>query len=83
MGPRATFGGIGAIHQTADPVAHPVSGDPNHYDRYFFNGFSPDGGGHARPLSQRGLQPEGFGGHRHTADAVGDLGERHVAGVVG
>lgn len=31
------------IHQTADPVAHPVSGDPNHYDRYFFNGFSPDG----------------------------------------
>jgi hypothetical protein len=31
------------IHQTAEPVAHPVSGDPNHYDRYFFNGFSPDG----------------------------------------
>lgn len=31
------------IHQTADPVAHPASGDPNHYDRYFFNGFTPDG----------------------------------------
>lgn len=31
------------IHQTADPIAHPVSGDPNHYDRYFFNGFTRDG----------------------------------------
>lgn len=31
------------IHQTADPVAHPASGDPNHYDRYFFNGFTRDG----------------------------------------
>ncbi|MDA8047823.1 MAG: hypothetical protein M0Z30_21760 [Actinomycetota bacterium] len=31
------------IHQTADPIAHPASGDPNQYDRYFFNGFTPDG----------------------------------------
>jgi len=31
------------IHQTADPVAHPSSADPNHYDRYFFNGFSRNG----------------------------------------
>lgn len=31
------------IHQTALPVAHPVSGDPNHYDRYFFNGFHTEG----------------------------------------
>lgn len=31
------------IHQTAEPVAHPASGDPNHYDRYFFNGFARDG----------------------------------------
>jgi hypothetical protein len=31
------------IHQTADPVATPSSGDPNHYDRYFFNGFSQNG----------------------------------------
>ena len=31
------------VHQTAMPVATPVSGDPNHYDRYFFNGFDPDG----------------------------------------
>jgi len=31
------------IHQTWQPVAHPESGDPNHYDRYFFNGYSKDG----------------------------------------
>lgn len=31
------------IHQTAEPIAHPESGDPNHYDRYFFNGYSKDG----------------------------------------
>lgn len=31
------------IHQTSEPIAHPVSGDPNQYDRYFFNGYSRDG----------------------------------------
>jgi len=31
------------IHQTAMPVAHPASGDPNHYDRFFFNGYHRDG----------------------------------------
>lgn len=31
------------IHQTEQPVAHTASGDPNHYDRYFFNGYSADG----------------------------------------
>jgi hypothetical protein len=31
------------IHQTALPVAHPASGDKNHYDRYFFNGYDVDG----------------------------------------
>ncbi|WP_214405714.1 hypothetical protein [Pseudonocardia lacus] len=31
------------VHQTADPVAVPASGDRNHYDRYFFNGYDPDG----------------------------------------
>ena len=31
------------VHQTSEPVAHPVSGDPNHYDRYFFNGYTDDG----------------------------------------
>jgi hypothetical protein len=29
------------VHQTVQPIAHPVSGDPNHYDRYWFNGYSP------------------------------------------
>lgn len=31
------------IHQTSEPIAHPESGDPGHYDRYFFNGYSKDG----------------------------------------
>jgi hypothetical protein len=30
------------IHQTPLPIAHPVSGDPNHYDRYWFNGYRDD-----------------------------------------
>jgi hypothetical protein len=31
------------IHQTAAPIAHPISGDRNHYDRYWFNGYQDDG----------------------------------------
>jgi hypothetical protein len=31
------------IHQTSQPIAVPASGDLNHYDRYFFNGYSRDG----------------------------------------
>jgi hypothetical protein len=31
------------IHPSADPIAHPATGDPNHYDRYFFNGHQRDG----------------------------------------
>ena len=31
------------IHQTALPMAHTVSSDPNHYDRYWFNGYTRDG----------------------------------------
>ena len=27
------------IHQTPEPIAQTVSADPNHYDRYFFDGF--------------------------------------------
>ena len=30
------------IHQTAEPVAY-AGTDRNFYDRYFFNGYSPDG----------------------------------------
>jgi hypothetical protein len=32
------------IHQTAMPVAQTFSGDANHYDRYFFNGYDADRG---------------------------------------
>jgi hypothetical protein len=31
------------IHQTAEPVAQPSTGDRNFYDRYFFNGYTRDG----------------------------------------
>ncbi len=31
------------IHQTPEPIAHPVSGNRNVYDRYFFNGYDRDG----------------------------------------
>ena len=32
-----------AIHQTPFPIAHPATGDPNQYDRYFFNGYDRAG----------------------------------------
>src|SRR6516225_8971949 len=28
------------IHQTAEPIAHPGTGDRNFYDRYFFHGYT-------------------------------------------
>lgn len=31
------------IHQTPLPVAHMATADPNHYDRYWFNGYDVDG----------------------------------------
>ena len=31
------------IHQTAEPLAHPETSDPNFYDRTWFNGYSKDG----------------------------------------
>ncbi|MGB8388063.1 hypothetical protein [Mycobacterium sp.] len=31
------------IHPSADPIAHPASADPNHYDRYWFNGHDREG----------------------------------------
>ncbi len=30
------------LHQTSLPIAHPASGDPNHYDRFWFNGYTED-----------------------------------------
>ncbi len=32
------------IHPGADPIAHPTTSDPNHYDRYWFNGHQKAGG---------------------------------------
>ena len=32
------------LHQTAEPVAY-AGTDRNFYDRYFFNGYAPDGSG--------------------------------------
>lgn len=31
------------LHQTWEPIGHPESGDPGHYDRYFFNGYNKEG----------------------------------------
>jgi hypothetical protein len=31
------------IHPSADPIAHPATSNPNHYDRYWFNGHQRDG----------------------------------------
>jgi hypothetical protein len=31
------------IHQTGAPINAPATGDRNHYDRYFFNGYDRDG----------------------------------------
>jgi hypothetical protein len=31
------------VHQTSLAMEQPQSGDPNHYDRYFFNGYTDDG----------------------------------------
>jgi len=31
------------IHQTGAPLHQPATGDRNHYDRYFFNGYDRDG----------------------------------------
>jgi hypothetical protein len=31
------------VHQSHLPIAHTATGDPNHYDRYFFNGYDSEG----------------------------------------
>ncbi len=51
------------VHQTSHPVAKTVSGDLNHYDRYFFNGYTRD----TRLFfaAAMGLYP-----NRHVADAA-------------
>ncbi len=51
------------IHQTHEPIAHTESGDPGHYDRYFYNGYSKDGS--VFFAAAMGLYP-----NRHVMDAA-------------
>ncbi|MFM7045032.1 MAG: hypothetical protein ACKOYG_05710 [Ilumatobacteraceae bacterium] len=51
------------IHQASVPVAHTATADLNHYDRYFFNGYSGDGAVYF--AAAMGLYP-----NRHVADAA-------------
>lgn len=50
------------VHQSHLPVAHTATGDPNHYDRYFFNGY--DRTGNTFFALAMGLYP-----NRHVMDA--------------
>lgn len=50
------------IHQTTRPIAHTATSDLNHYDRYFFNGYTKDAG--LFFATAMGLYP-----NRHVADA--------------
>ena len=48
------------IHQTGAPVNQPATGDRNHYDRYFFNGYDTGDTGGSDPLffaAAMGLYP--------------------------
>ena len=51
------------LHQTGQPIAHTASGDPNHYDRYFFNGY--DAAGSLYFAAAMGLYP-----NRYVVDAA-------------
>ena len=51
------------IHQACVPIAHSATPDINHYDRYFFNGYTPDGKLYF--AAAMGLYP-----NRHVVDAA-------------
>lgn len=51
------------IHQASVPMAHTATADLNHYDRYFFNGYSADGAVYFG--AAMGLYP-----NRHVSDAA-------------
>jgi hypothetical protein len=54
------------IHQSSAPIAYSATTDPNHYDRYFFNGYSPSFGDDRLFFAlAMGLYP-----NRHVADAA-------------
>jgi hypothetical protein len=68
----ATFGRVLSsfddfpLHQTSQPIARTATSDPNHYDRYFFNGYGreQDGDDALYFAAAMGLYP-----NRHVADA--------------
>jgi hypothetical protein len=78
------------IHQTPEPIAHPVSADRNVYDRYWLNGFARDGefyfGVAMAVYPNRRIQDAGFsivrGGRQHSLHASGlapaDRGDTRV-----
>ena len=51
------------IHQATVPIAHSATSDVNHYDRYFFNGYTADGSLYF--AAAMGLYP-----NRHVVDAA-------------
>ncbi len=51
------------IHQASVPIANSATGDINQYDRYFFNGYTPDG-------SVYFAAAMGLYSNRHVADAA-------------
>jgi hypothetical protein len=51
------------IHQSSVPIAHTATADVNHYDRYFFNGYSKTGDLYF--AAAMGVYP-----NRHVADAA-------------
>jgi hypothetical protein len=65
------------IHQTPEPIAHPVSSDRNVYDRYWFNGYDRDAefyfGVALGSYPNRGIMDCGFsivrGGEQHAFHA--------------
>lgn len=69
------------IHPTGDPIVQTVSADPNHYDRYFFNGFDRDGaffiGGAMGHYPNRGVIDAAFSvivdGVEHSIFASGSM----------
>ncbi len=63
------------IHQASVPVAHSATGDLNHYDRYFFNGYSRDASASATSASATSASNGGL----YFAAAMGLYPNRHVA----
>ena len=80
------------IHQTGDPIVQTVSADPNHYDRYFFNGCDRDGaffiGGAMGHYPNRGVIDAAFSvvvdGVEHSIFASGimPLGRQTTVGPI-